>query len=87
MRGVRQRRPSEKENRQRDTRSFAVSEGIEVSLDLVLDLDEKRAQARVPVLLKAKTPADAGATTWPQKKKRLAGWRGGILNGNIIPQP
>ncbi len=34
MRGVRQRRPSEKVNEHKDTRSFAVREDIEVSLEL-----------------------------------------------------
>jgi hypothetical protein len=36
MRGVRQRRPSEKMNRHKDTRSFALREGIRISLDLSL---------------------------------------------------
>jgi len=48
MRGVRQRRPSVKLNRQRDTRSFGLSEDIEVSLDLVLDLNNKKA-GRMPL--------------------------------------
>ena len=49
MRGVRQRRPSENENRQRDTRSFADREDMEVSLDLVdlvLDLDETKSTGK-----------------------------------------
>jgi hypothetical protein len=48
VRGVRQRRPSVNENRQSDTRSLAVSEGMEVSLELVLRFgltEKERAQA------------------------------------------
>ena len=43
MRGVRQRRPSVKVNRQRDTRSWAVSEGIDFSLiEFLIWTDGKR---------------------------------------------
>src|SRR5712691_908803 len=63
MRGVRQRRPSEKVNEHKDTRSFGLREDIEVSLELSFGI----------ACLLRRGDRDAGATKMALKQKRLAG--------------
>ena len=56
MRGVRQRRPSEKVNEHKDTRSFALREDIEVSLELNFGIAERKEHRLKPVPPKTETP-------------------------------
>src|SRR5271168_2487494 len=74
MRGERQRRPSEKVNEHRDTRSLGLREDIEVSFELRFEIALVRRAGRMPALqhgLKTGTPRRS---------------RGAVVNRDIVPQ-
>src|SRR5271155_555744 len=84
MRGVRQRRPSEKVNRHRDTRSFLraaaerptlLREGMEVSLEFEFwDLPTEKEHRLKPVPLTTRNAGKMQALQrWPENRNAPAG--------------
>ena len=68
MRGVRQRRPSSKVKRHRDTRSLELRDGMVFSLEFSFGFGDGTEHRLKPVPRKVKRRQDAGGTTWVEKE-------------------